>query len=158
MEEAYKLIDRFVAKGGVSISECYSSLVVTLLRVGKFEEAEKVFRRMLVSGLKPDGVACSEFLKRLCLKEQRVLDAFVLYNEIEKLEVATSIDSEIYSIMMDGLCTESRLLEASKLARLMVQKNIQLRPPYVKNVVEYLKNAGEMELLSHIFIYKVNGC
>ncbi|KAK9054468.1 hypothetical protein SSX86_025546 [Deinandra increscens subsp. villosa] len=154
VEEAYKVIDRLADKGSVSKSECYSSLVVTLLRVDKFEEGEKVFRRMLVSALKPDGVACSEFLKRLCLKEKRVLDAFVLYNEIEKLEFATCIDSEIYSIMMDGLCTEGHLLEALKLVKLMVQKGIQLKAPYVQNVVEYLKNAGEMELVSHI--YKMN--
>ncbi|KAI3713436.1 hypothetical protein L1987_72013 [Smallanthus sonchifolius] len=154
VEEAYKVIDRLAAKGSVSKSECYSSLVVTLLRVNKFEEGEKVFRRMLVSDLKPDGVACSEMLKRLCLKEKRVLVAFVLYNEIEKLGFAACIDSEIYSIMMDGLCTESHLLEASKLAKSMVQKSIQLKAPYVQNVVEYLKKAGEMELVSRI--YKVN--
>ncbi|KAJ0431261.1 putative tetratricopeptide-like helical domain superfamily [Helianthus annuus] len=154
VEEAYKVIDRLVAVGSVSKSECYSSLVVTLLRVNKFEEGEKVFRRMLISELKPDGVACSELLKRLCLKEKRVLDAFVLYNEIAKLEFATSIDSEIYSMMMDGLCTGSHLLEASKLAKMMVQKRVQLKAPYVRNVVEYLTNAGETELVSHI--YKAN--
>ncbi|KAK1422312.1 hypothetical protein QVD17_25337 [Tagetes erecta] len=150
IEEAYKVVDRMVAKGGVSKRECYSSLVVTLLRVNKFVEGEKVFRRMLVSDLKPDGVACSELLKRLCLKEKRVRDAFVLYNEIEKLGFATSIDSEIYSIMMDGLCFDNHLLEASKLAKLMGQKSVQLKAPYVHNVVKYLKNHGEMELVSHI--------
>ncbi|XP_076895764.1 pentatricopeptide repeat-containing protein At5g47360-like [Bidens hawaiensis] len=150
VEEVYKVIDRVVSNGSVSKGECYSSLVVTLFRVNKFEEGEKVFRRMLVSDLKPDSVACSEMLKRLCLMEKRVLDAFVLCDEIEKLGFATSIDSEIYSIMMDGLCVERRLLEASKLAKLMVQKRIRLKAPYVKNVVEYLKNAGEMELVSHI--------
>ncbi|XP_071731566.1 pentatricopeptide repeat-containing protein At5g47360-like [Rutidosis leptorrhynchoides] len=155
LDEAYKLIDRLFIKGSVSKSECYSSLVATLLRVDRFEEAEKVFRKMLVSGLKPDGVACSELFKRLCLKEQRMLDAFVLFCEIEKLGFATSIDSEIYSIMMDGLCAKSHLLEASILAKLMVDKSILLRAPYVKSVVKYLTNAGEMELVSRV--YKVNG-
>ncbi|PWA45566.1 tetratricopeptide repeat (TPR)-like superfamily protein [Artemisia annua] len=150
VDEANKLIDRCVGTWSVSKSECYSSLVVTLLRVGKFEEAEKVFRRMLVGGLKPDGVACSELLKRLCLKEKRVLDAFLLYNEIDKLEFATTIDSDIFSIMLDGLCTKSHLLEASKLAKLMAQKSIRLKAPYVKSVVEYLRNAGEMETVSYL--------
>ncbi|KAD2805987.1 hypothetical protein E3N88_39364 [Mikania micrantha] len=150
VKEAYRLIDKLVARWSVSKSECYSSLVVTLLRVNKFEECEKVFKRMLVSDLKPDGVACSEFLRRMCLKEKRVLDAFVLCNEIEKLGFATCIDLEIYSIMMDGLCTKSHLLEASKLAKLMVQKHIQLKAPYVQNVVKYLKNAGEMKLSKFI--------
>ncbi|GKC14019.1 pentatricopeptide repeat-containing protein [Tanacetum coccineum] len=155
VDEASKLIDRCVGTWSVSKSECYSSLVVALLRVGKFDEAENVFRRMLVSGLKPDGVACSVLLKRLCVREKRVQDAFLLYNEIDKLEFATTIDSEIYSIMLDGLCTKSHLLEASKLAKLMAQKSIRLKPPYIKSVVEYLKSAGETEMVSHI--YKVNG-
>ncbi|KVI06438.1 pentatricopeptide repeat-containing protein At5g47360 [Cynara cardunculus var. scolymus] len=154
VEEVYKLIDRVVAGGSLSESECYSSLVVTLFRVGNYEDAEKLFRRMLVSGLKPDGLASSTFLKR-CLKEQRALDAFVLYNEIEKLGFAASIDSDIYSIMMDGLITKSHLLEASKLASMMVQKSIRLKAPHIDGVVECLKNAGETELVSHI--YKVNG-
>nr|XP_043622256.1 pentatricopeptide repeat-containing protein At5g47360-like [Erigeron canadensis] len=131
VEEAYKLVDRFFAKESVSKSECYSSLVVTLMRVGKFGEAEKVFRRMLVSGLKPDGASCSELLKRLCLKEQRVLDAFTLLTEIEKLGFVTSIDSEICSIMMKGLWTKKHSLEASKLAMLMAQNKILLKPSYV---------------------------
>ncbi|XP_023746744.1 pentatricopeptide repeat-containing protein At5g47360 [Lactuca sativa] len=150
VDEAYKLIDRVVAKGSVSKSECYSSLVVTFFRCGKFEEGEKVFRRMLGGGLKPDGVACSVLLKKMCLKEERVLEGFELYNEIEKLGFVISIDSEIYSILMDGLCRKRCLLEASKLARFMIQKGIQLKGSYSKSVVEYLKNAGEIELVSHI--------
>ncbi|GJU90292.1 retrotransposon protein, putative, ty1-copia subclass, partial [Tanacetum coccineum] len=149
-DEANKLIDRCVGTCSVSKSECYSSLVVALLRVRNFDEAENVFRRMLVSGLKPDGVACSELLKRMCLREKRVRDAFLLYNEIDKLEFATTIDSKIYSIMLDGLCTKIHLLEASKLAKLMAQKSIRLKPPDIKSVVEYLKSAGEMEIFAAV--------
>lgn len=155
LDEAYKFIDRVVSKGSVSKSECYSSLVVTLFKVGKFEDGERVFRRMLVGGLKPDGVACSVVLKKMCLNEERVLDSFELCNEIEKLGFVISIDSEIYSILMDGLCKKGCLIEASKLAMLMGEKGIKLKGGFLKSVVEYLKNAGEMELVSHIF--KVNG-
>ncbi|GKA33633.1 pentatricopeptide repeat-containing protein, partial [Tanacetum coccineum] len=110
-DEANKLIDRCVGTCSVSKSECYSSLVMALLRVRNFDEAENVFRRMLF---------------------------------------ATTIDSEIYSIMLDGLCTKIHLLEASKLAKLMAQKSIRLKPPNIKSVVEYLKSAGEMEIFAAV--------
>ncbi|KAL4584361.1 hypothetical protein LXL04_008961 [Taraxacum kok-saghyz] len=149
IDEAYKLIDRVVNKGNVSKGECYSSLVVTLLRFGKDEDGEKVFRKMLSNGLKPDGLACSMLLKKMCLKE--VMDAFEVCNEIEKLGFVSSIDSEIYSMMMDGLCRKGCLMEASKLARLMIEKGVRLNGSYSESVVEYLNNAGEMELVSRIF-------
>ncbi|KAL7167187.1 hypothetical protein ACSBR2_037792 [Camellia fascicularis] len=149
VEEAYKLIDKVVAGGNVPEGECYSSLVVSLLRIKKFEEAEKLFRRMLASALKPDGLASSILIKGLCL-EGRVLDGFHLYNEIEKMDCLSSIDLDIYSILLAGLCKESHLVEAAELARLMVERKIQLKAPYVDNIVEHLKISGEKELFPHL--------
>ncbi|KAF5935577.1 hypothetical protein HYC85_026706 [Camellia sinensis] len=149
VEEAYKLIDKVVAGGSVPEGECYSSLVVSLLRIKKLEEAEKLFRRMLASALKPDGLASSIMIKGLCL-EGRVLNGFHLYNEIEKMDCLSSIDLDIYSILLAGLCKESHLVEAAELARLMVERKIQLKAPYVDNIVEHLKICGEKELFSRL--------
>lgn len=148
LEDAYKLIDRFVERDYVSNGECYSSLVVSLLRNRKSEEAEKLFRRMLTSAVKPDGLASSMMVRGLCL-QGRVLDGFYLYNEIEKLGCMSSIDSDIYSIVLVGLCKQNHLVEAAKLARLMVERGIQLKAPYVDCIVKYLKNSGETVLVSH---------
>ncbi|KAL6284361.1 hypothetical protein ACE6H2_015290 [Prunus campanulata] len=85
VEEAYKQIDRVVAGRSVTYSDCYSSLVVSLARGRKPEEAEKVLRMMLDSGVKPNSLACSIMLKKICL-EGRVIDGFCLFHELEKME------------------------------------------------------------------------
>ncbi|CAK9173280.1 unnamed protein product [Ilex paraguariensis] len=149
VEEVYKLIDKVVAGGSISNDECYSSLVVSFLRIKRLGEAEKLFRKIISNGLRPDGLASSTLIKALC-SEGRVLDGFHLYEELEKLGCLSSVDSDIYSIILVGLCQESHLVEAAKLARLMVEKQIQLKAPYVDNIVEHLENSGEKELVSDI--------
>ncbi|XAR59648.1 hypothetical protein NMG60_11015562 [Bertholletia excelsa] len=148
LEEAYKLIDKVVAGGCVSYSECHSSLVLCLLGVKNFEEAEKLFRRMLASAIKPDSLASSTMIKSLCLRG-RVLDGLYFYNEIEKLGCMSSVDTDIYSILLAGLCNESHLVEAANLARVMIERRIQLKTPYVEYIIKHLKNSGEKELVSH---------
>lgn len=148
VEEAYKLIERVVGKGNVSIGESYSSLVVSLIRVGKFKEAEKVFRIMLAGAVSPDGLASSLLIKGFCLKGQ-VLDGFRLYNDIENMGCISSMDLDIYSFLLVGLCQDRYLVEAANLAGLMVERGIQLRSPYMENIIEHLKNSEEKELLSH---------
>ncbi|KAH7835586.1 hypothetical protein Vadar_027622 [Vaccinium darrowii] len=148
LEEAYKLIDRLVAGGSVSYGECYSSLVVFLVRSGNFEEAEKLFRRMIASAVKPDGLASSTMIRRFCVNGQ-VLDGFRLYSEIAKAGCLSSIDTDIYSILLAGLCKEGFSVEAAQLARLMVEKRIQLKAPLMDDIVEHLKNSDEKELEHH---------
>ncbi|XP_057975924.1 pentatricopeptide repeat-containing protein At5g47360 [Malania oleifera] len=149
VEEAYKLIDKVVAGGSVSNGDCYSSLVVSLLRIKRLDEAEKLFRRMLASAVRPDSLACSILIKELCL-EGRVQDGFSLYDEIEKKGFLSSIDSDIYSILLVGLCEQSHLVEAAKLARLMLERGVCLKAPYVDNVVEHLKKLGDKDLIMHL--------
>ncbi|MBA0851867.1 hypothetical protein Goshw_027873, partial [Gossypium schwendimanii] len=132
VEEAYKLIDR-VAGRGVSNSDCYSSLVLALIRINRLNEAEKLFRKMLVSGAKPSGIACSTMIREIC-HEGRVLDGFCLYNEIERMQYISSIDTDIYSILLVGLCRQSHSVEAVKLARLMLRRRIRLEAPYVDEI------------------------
>ncbi|GAV68204.1 PPR domain-containing protein/PPR_2 domain-containing protein [Cephalotus follicularis] len=148
VEEAYKFIDKAVAGGVVSYDDCYSSLVVSLIRIKRVEEAEKLFKKMLGSGVKPDSVACSIMIKELCL-QGRVIDGFCFYEEIEKKEFLSSIDSDIYSILLAGLCQQSHLIEASKFARLVLEKRIPLNAIYVDGIVEHLKKSGDQELATH---------
>ncbi|MFQ6632863.1 hypothetical protein Gotur_010087 [Gossypium turneri] len=144
VEEAYKLIDK-VAGRGVSDGDCYSALVVSLIRINRLDEAEILFRKMLASGAKPDGIACSLIIREICRKG-RVLDGFCLYDEIEQMRFLSSIDSDIYSILLVGLCQQSHLVEAAKLARSMLDKRIRLKAIYVNKIIEHLKNSGDKEL------------
>lgn len=149
INEAHKMINKVVAGGSVSNGECYSSLVMSLLRIGNFEEAEMLFKRMLTNGVKPDGLACSTLIKQLCLKGQ-VLDGFHLSDEINKMGCLSSMDTDIPSIILVGLCQQNHLIEAAKFARLMLERGIRLKAPYVEDIVEHLKRSGEKELVMHL--------
>ncbi|KAI3766865.1 hypothetical protein L2E82_16940 [Cichorium intybus] len=151
LDQVYKLIDRVVTKGCVLKSECYSSLVAALFKVGKFEDGERVFRRMFADGLMPDGEVFRVAFKKMCLNEERVLDCYeLLCNKINILRVHIWNDKEIYPILTDGLCKKGCFVEASKLAMLMGENYIKLEGRCLESVVGYFKNAGEMELASRI--------
>nr|POF27275.1 pentatricopeptide repeat-containing protein [Quercus suber] len=132
VEKAYKVIDKVVAGANAS-----------------YEEAEKFIRNMLATGVKPDSLACSILIRELCL-EGRVLDGFYLSEEVEKLEFFTSIDSDLYSILLVGLCQQSHLVEAAKLARLMLKKGISLKASYVDSIAEHLKKFENEELVKQL--------
>ena len=149
VEKAYKVIDKVVAGGSVSYGDCYSSLIVSLVKFQKLEEAEKLFRKMLAGGVKPDSLACSILIRKLCL-EGRVLDGFCLSDEIEKFEFITSIDSDLYSILLVGLCQQRHSMEAAKLARLMLKKGIRLKASYFDSIVGHLKKFEDEELVKHL--------
>ncbi|XP_022155853.1 pentatricopeptide repeat-containing protein At5g47360 [Momordica charantia] len=149
MEEVYELIHRVVARGGTSYGDCYSSLVVSLAKMKKIAAAEELFRNMLASGVKPDGVACSVMIKELCL-EERVLDGYNLCNEVDRNGYLSSIDSDIYSLLLVGLCEHDHPMDAEKLARLMLKKGIRLKPHYADHVIKHLNKFGDQELVMQL--------
>lgn len=149
VKEAYRLINKVVAGGGVSKSECYSSLVLSLISIKRFEEAEKLFKEMLATGLKPDSVACSLMVKQLC-SEGRMLDAFCLYEDIERMEGLLAIDSDIYSILLVGLYQQNHYVEATKFAKLMLERRVSLKAPYVDKLFGHLGQSGDKELVLHL--------
>ncbi|MCI55809.1 pentatricopeptide repeat-containing protein, partial [Trifolium medium] len=53
----------------VSRGDCYSSLVISLIRIKKLDEAEKLFKEMLTAEIKPDTLASSLLLKEFCVKD-----------------------------------------------------------------------------------------
>ncbi|XP_050151988.1 pentatricopeptide repeat-containing protein At5g47360-like [Malus sylvestris] len=151
VEEAYKLIDRVVAGSSVSYGDCYSSLVVSLARGRKPEEAEKVFKMMVDGRVKPNSLACSIMLKKLCL-DGRVVDALCLFDELNKMECLSSIDSDVYPVLLMGLCQQMHLVDAAKLAKTMLKKGFELKAPYVDNIAEILKKSGDEELIKNLTI------
>ncbi|KAK9101832.1 hypothetical protein Sjap_019086 [Stephania japonica] len=145
-DEVYNLIDEVVSLGSVIRDECYSSLIVCLMQNNNVEEAERIFRKMLIGGMKPDGLSCSLFLRQLC-SDGRLLDAF---EEIENIDSSVTIDSDIYGVLLSGLCQRSHLKEAAKLANIMFDKGIRLKAPFVEGILEYLNLSGEGELASRL--------
>ncbi|CAI8600891.1 unnamed protein product [Vicia faba] len=149
VEEAYKLVDKFVVEHCVSRGDCYSSLVIALIRIKKFEEAKKLFKEMLAGEIRPDTLASSLLLKEFCLKD-RVLDGFYLLDTIENMGFLSSIDSDIYSILLIGLCQKNHLTEATKLVKIMLKKAVPLRPPYRDTAIDILRKYGEKDLVNQL--------
>ncbi|CAJ1972731.1 unnamed protein product [Sphenostylis stenocarpa] len=147
VEEAYKLIDKFVVEHGVSYVNCCSALVISLIRIKRLEEAEKLFKEILSGDVRPDTLASSLLLKELCMKD-RVLDGFYLLEAIENKGCLSSIDSDIYSILLIGLCQRSHLTEATKLAKIMLKKSVPLQPPYKDGAIDILLKSGEKDLVN----------
>ncbi|XP_077231190.1 pentatricopeptide repeat-containing protein At5g47360-like [Tasmannia lanceolata] len=145
VEDAHKVIDRIVGEGSLSSSQCYSSMVVSLLRLRSVGEAENLVRRMLAGGVRPDGLASSTLVKEVCL-DGRSLDGFSWYYEIEK-DCLSAVDSDVYSVLLAGLCEQDHLVEAATLIDVMVERGIRLRAPYVNRIVEHLKKTGENDLV-----------
>ncbi|XP_010484735.1 PREDICTED: pentatricopeptide repeat-containing protein At5g47360 [Camelina sativa] len=146
VKDLSKLIDKLVKLGGVSLSECFSSATVSLIRLQRWGEAEKIFRLMLFRGIGPDGLACSLVLRELCLSE-RFLDCFLVYQEIEKADVKSTIDSDIHANLLLGLCKQGSSWEAAKLAKLMLDKKLRLRVSHVDKIIEALKKTGDEDLM-----------
>nr|KYP67883.1 Pentatricopeptide repeat-containing protein At5g47360 family [Cajanus cajan] len=149
VEEAYELMDKFAVEHGVSYGDCYSSLVISLIRIKKLEEAEKLFKEMLAGDVKLDTLASSLLLKELSVKD-RVLDGFYLLEAIENKGCLSSIDSDIYSILLIGLCQRSHLTEATKLTKIMLKRSVLLQPPYKDDVIDILLKSGQKDLVNQL--------
>ncbi|CAN8267155.1 unnamed protein product [Cochlearia groenlandica] len=149
VQDLSKLIDKLVKLGGVSLSECFSSATVSLIRTKRMEEAERIFRLMLGRGIRPDGLACSLVLRELCLSE-RYQDCFLLYEEIEKAEGVSTIDSDIHSVLLLGLCEHRLSLEATKLAKSMVDKKMRLKVSQVEKITKALKKTVDEDLICRL--------
>ncbi|CAO2813360.1 unnamed protein product [Amaranthus hypochondriacus] len=147
IDKAFELVRNVISGGHVSSSDCYSSLVISMTRIKRFEEAQKLFTWMLDNDVRPDGLACSILMKEMCLKE-RFVDAFNLYEVVEKKGFVSTIDSDIFSTLLVGLCQQKHAAEVTKLGRLMVNKKIKIDPSYIDDIHKHLEGSIEMESLS----------
>ena len=120
-----------------------------LFRSMRREEAEKLFKEMLAGDVRLDTLASSLLLKELCMKD-RILDGFYLLEAIENKGCLSSIDSDIYSILLIGLCQRSHLKEATKLAKIMLKKSVLLRPPHKYAAIDILIKSGEKDLVNQL--------
>nr|AYM00934.1 pentatricopeptide repeat protein [Salvia miltiorrhiza] len=132
VEEALKVIDKF-GGDGVRFDELYNVLVLSLLRAGKHKESEEMFRTMLTRELKPSGLTASSIIKRVVL-DGRVLDGYFLFQEVEKLGNAVSIDPDVFSKLLTCLCQENHLTEAGRVLDIMVKRGIHVDPEHLEKL------------------------
>ncbi|KAL3619821.1 hypothetical protein CASFOL_034733 [Castilleja foliolosa] len=148
VEEACGVIDKFSA-GGTRDDELYSLFVVSLMRAGKDKASEKMFRMMMERGMRPSGLALNDIIKRV-VSEGRVMDGFLLFGEVEKSGNLVAVDSEVYAILLDGVCRENCFVEAGRIVRAMVESGIRLKSSHAKKIIELLKSSGEYDLASDV--------
>ncbi|KAL5159967.1 ENHANCER OF AG-4 protein 2 [Glycine soja] len=132
-----------------SINIFWNMVISTIHLIKKLEEAEKLFKEMLAGDVRLDTLASSLLLKELCMKDQ-ILDGFYLLEAIENKGFLSSIDSDIYSILLIGLCQRSHLKEATKLAKIMLKKSVLLRPPHKDAAIDILIKFGEKDLVNQL--------
>ncbi|KAG8382884.1 hypothetical protein BUALT_Bualt05G0125700 [Buddleja alternifolia] len=148
VEEACKVIDKF-SGNGFQCDELYSLLVVSLLRGGKYKDAEKMFRMMMSRGMRPTGLASSSIIKRVIL-EGRVMDGLLLFDALEKSGNLLAFDSDICSNLVAVLCEENHFLEAAKVVNVMIERRIPLKSPHAENIIKHLEMTGQHDLASNI--------
>ncbi|KAG6388244.1 hypothetical protein SASPL_153445 [Salvia splendens] len=135
VEEAWKVVDTF-GGDGVRTDELYNVLVLSLFRAERHTESEEVFRTMLARGLKPSGLTASSIIRGVVL-EERVLDGYFLFQEIEKLGSLVSIDHDVYSSLLACLCQENHLAEAESLVNIMVERRVHLEPSQFEHLANF---------------------
>ncbi|ERM93603.1 pentatricopeptide repeat-containing protein At5g47360 [Amborella trichopoda] len=156
MDEAYKAFDGLVQRGCFLGREkwFYSSLFLSLLRTKNTVDAEKLMKKMLGGVIVLDELACSSWIRWLC-DEKSYLEGLVWCLELEKQ--SCSLDSDIFSLLLVGLCEQSHFKEAGNLVRVMVGKRFIPRDLHVDLVVKGLKEKGdESGLIEDLMNLKTN--
>ncbi|KAK4802504.1 hypothetical protein SAY86_000707 [Trapa natans] len=137
-QEVDELIDKVVVCGSVSIADCNSCLIISLIRVEKLEEAERQFRLMLSHDMRPDAVTCNMILRELCSKG-RPFDAFLIIKEIEKAGFSAFIGHDVFSALIMGLYELNHREEALTLAKLMLARGIKIQAPYSDEILKCME-------------------
>ncbi|KAL6578253.1 hypothetical protein OROMI_010581 [Orobanche minor] len=150
IEEAREVVDKFSGGGGgFQYDELYSFLVVSLMRAGKHKDSENMFRMMMARGMKPSGMASGGTIRMMVLGG-RVLDGCSLFGALEKSGNLLAVDSEIYSILLNGLCEENHFIEAAKLVHVMVERKIRIKSSRAEKIIKHLNISGEHDLASDV--------
>lgn len=150
LDDVYKIIDKVKAyddnDGSVSGDEFYSLLVLCLLRVGERKKAELLLCRMLEMNVKPDGAVCNSLLREICEK-RCFLEVYGWINAFEAKSV-NCVDSDVYSLLLQGLCEEGRKEEVLSLGRTIIENEVKVEESCVHRVVEMMEKMGEGDLAS----------
>lgn len=148
VEEASKVIKK-LSEGGLQHDWLYSMYVMALLRAGKQEESEKTFKMMVARGMRPNGAASNNIIRR-AISEGRVLDGLSLFDALEKPGNLIAVDSDVYSTLLAELCQQNHFKEASRLVSTMIEGRIHLKPPHAENIIEHLNASGERDLAARV--------
>ncbi|RWR88377.1 pentatricopeptide repeat-containing protein [Cinnamomum micranthum f. kanehirae] len=88
---------------------------------GRWQEAEDLLNVILEKGLLPNGICCRSLVEHYCSHE-RFDSAIVLHDKVERL--GGILDLTSYNLLLDGLCADKKLEEASRVFDCMRKRNV----------------------------------
>ncbi|KAM3694310.1 hypothetical protein ACJW31_07G048400 [Castanea mollissima] len=121
IEGTKRLINEALIRGFRPTNLIYESKVAALCRGGNVDAAVKVIEEEMEGNCVPNVRAYNIVLKGLCNERKSVLAVEDLKKMAKKL--GCNADKETYIILIDGLCCESRYLEASQVLQEMLIKS-----------------------------------
>ncbi|KAH9325873.1 hypothetical protein KI387_006051 [Taxus chinensis] len=142
LDDADKLMEKMIKGGHLPKDQCHNSFMIELLRANKVEEAENLLRNMLVSGISPNGLAYNTLIKVLCLVG-RYSNALDWYHKMENMYC--SLELEVCSILLRGLCHHGYEDEVENVLEGMVEKGILLEISTFDAIIRHLNKAGRHE-------------
>jgi hypothetical protein len=110
-------------------------------------EAEGLAQRMMKKGVQLSPLGGSAMVRELC-RGKRWLDAYRWLRLID--DDGVLCDSDVYAGVLLGLSQEGCVLEASGLARKIMDRGILIEAPCADCLVQLLKKHGDEELASHV--------
>lgn len=88
---------------------------------GRWQEADDLLNVLLEKGMLPDGVCCRSLVEHYC--SHALFDsAIALHDKVERL--GGNLDITSYNVLLDGLCIEQRIEEASRVFDCMRKRNV----------------------------------
>ncbi|KAL4389738.1 hypothetical protein AHAS_Ahas03G0075100 [Arachis hypogaea] len=127
----------------------YNSLISVLCKVGRVNDALKVFQELKEgSGHEPDKFTY-RILVQGCSKTYRVHDAIVIFNEMQKNGFRP--DPVIYNSMLDGLFKARKVTEACQLFEKMVEEGTKASCWTYNILVDGLLKNGRPEAAYTLF-------
>jgi pentatricopeptide repeat protein len=110
-------------------------------------EAEGLAQRMMKKGVQLSPLGGSAMVRELC-RSKRWLDACYWLRLMD--DDGVLCDSDVYASVLLGLSEEGHVLEASALARKVIDRGIQIKSPCADCLVQLLRQHCDEELASHI--------
>ncbi|KAK4577809.1 hypothetical protein RGQ29_028076 [Quercus rubra] len=137
IEGTKRLINEALIRGGIPSLASYSAMPIDLYNEGKISEANKVIIQMKERGFRPTNLIFEAKVAALCrggnvdvvvkvIEEEmdgNCLPKVMAYNINMAKKLGCNADKKTYSIVIDGLCRESRYLEASQVLQGMLRKS-----------------------------------